>query len=94
MNKGELVHAIAVKAQVSQKLADTILTAMLDIIVEAVDQGEKVSFVGFGTFEARQRQARTGQNPKTGEKLEIPATTVPAFSPGKGFKDRVAANGQ
>ncbi len=94
MNKAELVNAIAVKAQVSQKLADSILSTMLETIVEAVSKGDKVSFVGFGTFEARQRQARTGQNPRTGEKLEIPATTVPAFSAGKGFKDKVATNGQ
>lgn len=94
MNKAELVTAIAVKAQVSQKLADTILTAMLDTIVEAVSQGDKVGLVGFGTFEARQRQARMGQNPRTGTKLEIPATTVPAFSAGKGFKERVATDAE
>lgn len=83
MNKSELVTRIAEKAQVSQKPANSILTATLDTIVESVSQGDKVSLAGFGNFEARQRQARTGHNPRTGEKVEIPTTTVPAFSAGK-----------
>ncbi len=90
MNKGELVDAIADKAGVSKKQADAILTAVLESIQEAVATGEKVTLVGFGTFEARQRQAREGRNPKTGETMTIPATTVPAFSAGKLFKEKVA----
>jgi DNA-binding protein HU-beta len=90
MNKGELVNAIAEKADVSQKEADAVLTAIVDSIVEAVSAGEKVTLVGFGSFEPRDRQAREGRNPKTGETMQIPATRVPAFSAGKQFKDKVA----
>ncbi|MDX2100363.1 MAG: HU family DNA-binding protein [Leptolyngbyaceae cyanobacterium bins.59] len=91
MNKGELVDAIAAKANVTKKQADTILTAMLDVIVDSVSSGDKVTLVGFGTFEVRERQAREGRNPRTGNTLQIPATKVPAFSAGKGFKDKVTA---
>ena len=90
MNKGELVDAIADKANVTKKQADSVLTAALDTIVEAVSSGEKVTLVGFGSFEPRQRKAREGRNPKTGDKMKIPATTVPAFSAGKLFKEKVA----
>ncbi|MGF1496328.1 MAG: HU family DNA-binding protein [Elainellaceae cyanobacterium] len=89
MNKGELVDKIAEKAGVTKKQADAILTAALDSIMEAVSDGEKVTLVGFGTFEPRDRQAREGRNPKTGEALMIPATTVPAFSAGKVFKEKM-----
>lgn len=90
MNKGELVDKIAEKANVTKKQADSVLTAALDSIVEAVSSGEKVTLVGFGAFEPRERKAREGRNPKTGEKMQIPATTVPAFSAGKLFKEKVA----
>jgi DNA-binding protein HU-beta len=90
MNKGELVDSIAEKANVTKKQADTVLTAALDSIVEAVSSGEKVTLVGFGAFEPRERKAREGRNPKTGAKMQIPATTVPAFSAGKLFKEKVA----
>jgi DNA-binding protein HU-beta len=90
MNKGELVDAIAAKADVTKKEADAILTAILDTILETVAQGDKVTLVGFGTFEARERQAREGRNPSTGEPIQIPATRVPVFSAGKGFKEKVA----
>jgi DNA-binding protein HU-beta len=90
MNKGELVDAIASKAQISKKDADVILTATVDTIMEAVAKGEKVTLVGFGTFEPRQRAAREGRNPQTGKAIQIPETTVPAFSAGKQFKEAVA----
>ncbi len=90
MNKGELVDAIAEKANVTKKDADAILNATLDIIVESVASGDKVSLVGFGSFEKRDRAAREGRNPKTGETMTIAATTVPAFSAGKAFKEKVA----
>lgn len=90
MNKGELVDSIAEKANVTKKQADIVLTAALDSIVEAVSSGEKVTLVGFGAFEPRDRKAREGRNPKTGAKMQIPATTVPAFSAGKLFKAKVA----
>lgn len=89
MNKGELIDAIVTKVDVTKKEADAILTATLETILESVAQGEKVTLVGFGTFEARERQAREGRNPATGQPIQIPATRVPVFSAGKGFKDRV-----
>jgi DNA-binding protein HU-beta len=91
MNKGELVATIAQKANVTQKQADAILTAAIDTIMGSVSSGDKVTLVGFGTFEVRDRASREGRNPKTGEKMDIPATKVPAFSAGKGFKDAVVA---
>lgn len=91
MNKGELVDLIATKAEVTKKDADAALTATLETIVEAVAAGDKVTLVGFGSFERRERQAREGRNPKTGDKMQIPATKVPAFSPGKGFKEKVTS---
>jgi DNA-binding protein HU-beta len=91
MNKGELIDAIAEKAGVPKKTADTVVTAAIESIMEAVSQGDKVTLVGFGSFEPRPRKEREGRNPKTGETMMIPATTVPAFSAGKAFKDRVSA---
>ncbi|MDX2098884.1 MAG: HU family DNA-binding protein [Leptolyngbyaceae cyanobacterium bins.59] len=90
MNKGELVDAIAARANVTKRDADAVLTAALDAIVDAVAGGDRVTLVGFGTFEVRKRQARTGRNPKTGEPLQIPETQVPAFSAGKLFKEKVS----
>ncbi|MBL1173521.1 HU family DNA-binding protein [Pantanalinema sp. GBBB05] len=90
MNKSELVDAIAHKAAVTKKDADTVLSAVMDTIMDTVSSGDKVTLVGFGTFEARQRQAREGRNPSTGKPIKIPATTVPAFSAGKLFKEKVA----
>ncbi|PSF37651.1 DNA-binding protein [Aphanothece hegewaldii CCALA 016] len=90
MNKGELVDQIAQKAMVTKKQADAVLTAAIEAIMEAVSSDDKVTLVGFGSFEARERKAREGRNPKTNEKMVIPATRVPAFSAGKLFKDKVA----
>ena len=82
---------IAQKTDVTKKQADAIVTAMVDTIIEAVSTGDKISLVGFGNFEVRNRQAREGRNPKTGEKMQIAASRVPAFAPGKAFKERVAS---
>lgn len=90
MNKGELVDEIAGRANVTKKQADAVLTAAMETIMEAVSKGDKVTLVGFGSFEPRDRKAREGRNPKTGEAMEIPATKVPAFSAGKLFKEKVA----
>jgi len=90
MNKQELVDAIAQKVAITKKDADAVLSAMTEIIMEAVAEGDKVTLVGFGTFEPRDRQAREGRNPSTGKPIKIPATTVPAFSAGKLFKEKVA----
>ena len=89
MNKGELVDEIAENTGVTKKQADSVLSALTDIIIETVSSGEKVILVGFGSFEARDRKARIGRNPQTGKKLKIPASRVPAFSAGKVFKEKV-----
>ncbi|UJB72293.1 HU family DNA-binding protein (plasmid) [Acaryochloris sp. 'Moss Beach'] len=89
MNKGELVNAIAENTGATKKEADAILSASIETIVDAVSSNEKVTLVGFGSFEARDRKAREGRNPKTGEKMNIPATRIPAFSAGKDFKEKV-----
>ena len=86
MNKGELVDQIAQKTDVTKKQADAVVTAMVETIIEAVSSGDKIGLVGFGNFEVRNRQARAGRNPKTGEKMQIAASRVPAFAPGKSFK--------
>ncbi len=89
MNKEELVKEIAKKAKVSQKAASDVLSATIDTVQKTVSKGKKVTLVGFGTFEARKRQARTGRNPQTGAAIKIAAKTVPAFSAGKKFKEAV-----
>lgn len=90
MNKGELVDRIAQKATVTKKQADAVLSAAIETIMEAVADNDKVTLVGFGSFERRHRKEREGRNPKTGEKMAIPETHVPAFSAGKLFKEKVA----
>ena len=89
MNKSELVDRIAQNAEVTKKDAEALLTAVTDCIIEAVAGGDKVTLVGFGTFEARDRQAREGRNPSTGKAIKIPATKTPAFSAGKTFREMV-----
>ena len=89
MNKEELVQEIAKKASVTQKEAAEVLAALLETVQKTVSKGKKVTLVGFGTFEARKRAARTGRNPQTGAELKIAAKTVPAFSAGKKFKELV-----
>lgn len=89
MNKGSLVDAVAERVGVSKKQVDAVLTAALDTIMEAVSNQDKVTLVGFGSFQSRERKAREGRNPKTGEAMTIPAITVPVFSAGKGFKEAV-----
>jgi DNA-binding protein HU-beta len=90
MNKGELVDAIAAKANVTKKEADAVLSAIIETIIETVASGDKVTLVGFGAFEKRDRAQREGRNPKTGETMTIAATSVAAFSAGKLFKEKVA----
>lgn len=87
MNKEELVKEVAKKANVSQKAAADVLAATIETIEKTVAKGKKVTLVGFGSFEARKRAARTGRNPQTGAAIKIAAKTVPAFSAGKKFKD-------
>ena len=89
MNKTELIAAVAEKAGISKKDADAAVNTTLDTIVEMVAAGDKVQLVGFGTFEPRERSAKTGKNPRTGESIEIPASKIPAFKACKAFKDIV-----
>ncbi|MBR5500299.1 MAG: HU family DNA-binding protein [Clostridia bacterium] len=90
MNKTELVKAIAADAGLSNVAAEKALSATIAAITKALAAGDKVSVLGFGTFEVRERGARTGLNPRTGEKLEIAATKVPAFKAGQALKNAVA----
>jgi DNA-binding protein HU-beta len=89
MNKGELIKAVVEETNLTKKEVDLILTTILETIVDAVSKGDKVTLVGFGSFEARERKERQGRNPKTGEKINIPPCRLPAFSVGKFFKKRV-----
>lgn len=89
MNKLDLIKKIAAGADVTQKQASAMLDSTLSEIVEAVAAGEKVQLVGFGTFECKMRAARAGLNPKTKERIEIPASNLPVFKAGKEFKERV-----
>ena len=90
MNKAELIQSITDRIDVTRKDADAVVSATVDIIMDTVADGEKVTLVGFGTFERRDRKAREGRNPKTGEKLQIAATQVPIFAAGKQFKEAVS----
>lgn len=92
MNKKELVAAVADSAGLEKSAADSAVDAVLEQIAAAVAGGEKVSLAGFGTFEARERAARSGRNPQTGESIEIAATRAPAFKPASQLKSRVAAS--
>ena len=89
MNKHELVAAIAQNAELSKKDAEKALAATIDAISKALVEGDKVQIVGFGTFEVRERAARQGKNPRTGEVISIAASKVPAFKAGKALKDNV-----
>ena len=90
MNKVELIASVAEKAGLSKKDAEKAVSAILESVVEAVASGDKVQLVGFGTFEVRNREARTGRNPRTKETIQIPASKQPVFKAGKAFKDEVA----
>ncbi len=90
MNKVELVAAVAEKADLSKKDAEKALNAVLESVVAALAAGDKVSLVGFGTFETRKREERQGRNPATGANITIPASVQPAFKAGRAFKDAVA----
>ena len=90
MNKVELIAAVAEKAGLSKKDSDKAVAAVLESIVDALASGDKVQLVGFGTFEVRAREARTGRNPRTKETIQIPASKRPVFKAGKSFKDAVS----
>ena len=90
MNKAELVAAIAEKANFTKKDAEKAISALVESISETLAKGEKIQLVGFGTFEVRERAAREGVNPRTGDKIKIAASKVPAFKAGSALKDAVA----
>jgi DNA-binding protein HU-beta len=90
MNKAELVADVAERAGLTKKDAEKAVNAVVDSIEGALTKGEKVSLVGFGTFEVRTRAARSGRNPRTGATLTIKASKVPAFKAGKALKDSIS----
>ena len=89
MNKGELIDAVAASADLSRADATRAVDAVLDTVTGALSGGDSVSLVGFGTFSVKQRAARTGRNPRTGEAIQIAASKVPGFKAGKALKDAV-----
>ena len=89
MNKAELIAAVAASAKVSQKEAATVIAAVMDEIKDALKKGDKVSLVGFGSFEVKNKPERKGKNPRTGEIISIPASKVPTFKAGQGLKNAV-----
>ena len=89
MNKTELIAAIADQAELSKKDSEKALKAFIDVVTEELKKEHKVQVVGFGTFETRERAARTGQNPQTGKAIEIPASKAPKCKAGKALKDTV-----
>ncbi len=89
MNKAELIDTVAVGADLSKAAAARSVDTLLDTIAKCLKEGDTVTLVGFGTFAVRQRAARTGRNPRTGAPLDIPASALPVFKPGKALKDAV-----
>ena len=90
MNKNELIAAVAERANLTKKDSEAAVSAMLEVITDALCDGDKVQLVGFGSFEVKKREARVGRNPKTKEAIQIPASKVPVFKAGKALKDVVA----
>lgn len=89
MNKSELIDAIAEGADISKASAGRALDSLLETVTSELKKGHPVSLVGFGTFSVKPRSARTGRNPQTGEEIQIAASNVPSFKPGKALKDAV-----
>jgi len=90
LNKTDLIAHVASKADMTKKDAEQVVNAFFAAIEDALKVGDKVQLIGFGTFEVRDRQARKGRNPQTGDEIDIPATRVPAFKAGKALKDSVS----
>lgn len=89
MNKTELVNQVAETSELSKKDATKAMDALFHTISETLAKGDKIQVLGFGNFEVRERSARKGRNPQTGEEIDIAASKVPAFSPGKTLKEIV-----
>lgn len=92
MNKAQLVASVADRLNLTKKQSENTLDTIVELIIEQVSMGEKVSLIGFGTFQSSKRAARKGRNPQTNEEIVIPACKVPKFKPGKVFKSMVANN--
>lgn len=89
MNKAELIGSVAESTGLSRADATRAVEAFIDCVQQTLKKGDAVSLVGFGNFTVRKRAARTGRNPRTNETIEIPASNIPAFKPGKPFKDAI-----
>ena len=89
MNKADLINALAAKNEISKKDAEKAVNAVLGLIEEALKNGEKVQIMGFGSFEGKERAARTGKNPATGATIQIPASKAVVFKAGKALKDSI-----
>ncbi|WP_018133215.1 HU family DNA-binding protein [Effusibacillus pohliae] len=89
MNKADLVNSVAERSELTKKDAARAVDAVFESITEALANGDKVQLIGFGNFETRERAARKGRNPQTGQEIEIPATKVPTFRPGKALKEAI-----
>lgn len=89
MTKAELVEEVARNSHLTKKDAEVIVQTVLDSIIDSLKEGKKVELRGFGSFRLRQRSSRTGRNPKTGEKVKVPAKRIPYFKPGKELKDLI-----
>ena len=89
MNKTQLIEAVALKADIKKKEAEAAVNALTAVVADALKAGDKIQLVGFGTFEVKERAAREGRNPKTGEKITINASKSPAFTAGKALKDAI-----
>lgn len=89
MNKTELISEVSARSGMTKKDIEKVVNAFFTTVEDVLKTGDKVQLIGFGTFEVRERQARKGRNPQTGEEIDIPASKVPAFKPGKSLKDAV-----
>lgn len=89
MNKADLINAVAETAEIPKTKATKAVDTVFDSIQKALENNDKVQLIGFGNFETRERAARKGRNPQTGEEIEIAASKIPAFKPGKQLKDAV-----
>ncbi len=89
MNKSELIDAVVKETGLTKKDTEATINSFMNVVSNALAKKDKVQLVGFGTFETRERAAREGRNPQTNETIKIPATTAPAFKPGKALKEKV-----
>ncbi len=89
MNKAELINAAAERSGLSKKDTEAVVAAVISTITESLAQGDKIQLVGFGAFEVKERAARLGRNPRSGEEVKIPASKIPVFKAGKALKDAV-----